>query len=327
MLIRLFRTSQPMLAFFLLIPVVLSGFGSYFLHFKTVAANGMPFYDAFLSLVINFPSWVRITIVSTLIYLQAIHLHIILTRHEVLYKESWIPALMYVVCATYIPDFQWFHPMIFVNTIMLFAIDRMFHLYKNDKPLAIDFDTGFFIGLASLFYLPLLIYIFFFGAALILLRPFSWRDWVTGIIGVVLPLFFTFCYYVLSDRFMLLYEKIALSGIRRPQHIEDLFPKAYSYSLILIIFLAGSGLLKQQINFYKNVTRTRLNQLVIIMFAITAALAAVFAETPQLYRFYLLAIPAAIWIGYFFLSLKRVFLAEIIFLIITAAWIYNYIAV
>jgi hypothetical protein len=323
MFIRLFRTSQPMLAFLLMVPVLVAAYSSYHYHFATVQPNGMPFYDAVIAVLGKAPSWVRLTISLILIYLQAIHLQFILNRHEVLYKESWVPALMYIFLATLLPEFQWFHPMLFINSFLLLALDRIFFLYKNDKPLPLDFDTGFIIGIASLFYLPLLIFILFFGAALILLRPFSWRDWATGIIGVFLPLFFAFCYYFLNDRFMLLYEKLALSGIKSPKNLNEIFKGQYIYSLAVPAVISLLGLLKQFTNFYKNVTRTRLNQLVIFMFAITAALAAVFAETIQLFRFMILVIPAAVWSGYYLLSLKKIFIAELFFLLLVAGWIYS----
>lgn len=323
MFIRLFRTSQPMLAFLLLIPVMVAAFCSYNYHFTTVLPNGMPFYDTVIALVGDLPSGIRVLIVFILIYLQAIHLQFILNRHEVLYKESWLPALMYVFLATILPEFQFFHPMLFINSFLLLALDRIFFLYKNDKPLPLDFDTGFIIGIASLFYLPLLIFILFFGAALILLRPFSWRDWATGIIGVFLPLFFAFCFYFLNDKFMLLYEKLALSGIKSPKNFDEIFKKQYFYALAVPAVISLLGLLRQFINFYKNVTRTRLNQLVIVMFAVTALLAAVFAETIQLYRFMILAIPAAVWAGYYLLSLKKLFIAEAFFILLLTGWVYS----
>ena len=94
--------------------------------------------------------------------------------------------------------------------------------------------------------------------------------------------------------------------------------------MILIIIIILLGLMKQLTNFYKNVTRTRLNQLVIILFGITGILAAVFTEVPMIYRFYIVVIPASVWAGYFFLSLKKIFLAEIIFTLLLGAWVYNY---
>ncbi len=322
-MIRLFRTSQPFPAFLLLIPVIIVSWPLYHHHFFTVKPNGMPFYDGILRIMGELPSWTRLTVSLSLIYLQAIHLQFILNRHEVLYKESWLPALMYIFIATLIPDFQWFHPMLFINSILLFAVDKLFFLYKNDKPLHLDFDVGFLIGLASLFYLPLLIFIIFFGAALILLRPFSWRDWATGIIGVFLPLFFAFCYYFLTDQFMLLYEKLVLSGIKKPKNIEELFKKPLWFTIAVPLFLTIMGLFRQFSNFYKNITRTRLNQLVILLFAVTGCLAGVFAETIQIFRFMILVIPAAVWSGYYLLSLKKLFYAELLFLLMLSGWIYS----
>ena len=324
MLVRLFRQSEPILAVVLLFLVIITASTSYFWHFRTIPANGVPFYDMTYNLFSTWPSWARVVVVSILFYSQAIHLHFLLSRHEVIAKTSWLPALMYVIIGSVLPPFQWFHPMIFVNSLLLLAIDKIFYLYKNDKPLSLDFDIGFIIGLASLFYLPIFIYIFFFGSALILLRPFSWRDWITGIIGVFLPLFFAFCYYFLTDHLMLLYEKIVLSGIRRPLSLAEIFPKGYMYSILLILIIVVTAIFKQQANFYKNVTKTRLNQWVFFLFAITGVTTSLFTETPLIYRFYILAIPLSVWAGYFFLNTKRVWLAEFVLLFLIGCWIYNY---
>ena len=324
MLVRIFRLSQPFVAAVLLFLVILVGYASFKWHFATIAANGMPFYDIVLTAFTGFPSWVRVLVVTSILFLQAIHLNFILNKHEVIFKSTWLPALMYVLIGSLLPPFQWFHPMLFVNTLLLFALDKIFFLYKNAKPLALDFDIGFIIGFASLFYLPIIIFIFFFGIALILLRPFSWRDWATGIIGVFLPLFFAFCYYFLTDHLMLLYEKIVLSGIRRPTNLTSLFPSGYLYSIVLLCIIIALAIFKQQANFYKNVTKTRLNHLVLILFAITGIVTSLFTDTPLIYRFYILTIPLAVWSSYFFLSMKRLWLAELIMLLFMSCWIYNY---
>ena len=324
MLVRTFRQSQPILAAVLLLMVILASIASYHLHFRTIPASGIPFYDMAYNLFSAWPSWTRVAFVGTLLLTQALQLHFILNKHEVIFKSSWLPALMYVIIGSLLPPFQWFHPMLFVNSLLLLAIDKIFFLYKNDKPLSLDFDIGFIIGLASLFYLPIIIFIFFFGSALILLRPFSWRDWIVGIIGVFLPLFFAFCYFLLTDHLMLLYEKIVMSGIRRPLHLAEIFPNGYLYSIALLLTIIIIAIVKQQANFYKNVTKTRLNHWVFFLFAITGIVTSLFTETPLIYRFYILTIPMSVWASYFFLSIKRLWLAELILILLISGWIYNY---
>ena len=324
MFVRLFKSSQPMIAAFLVVPVIFASFASYKWNFSTLPPNGMPFYDVLYSTFAAFPSSVRVLLVSLLLFQQAIHLNFVLNKHELLFKKSWMPALMYIIIGSLLPPFQWFHPMIFVNTLLIFALDKIFQLYKNDTPLKIDFDIGFIIGLASMFYLPLLVFIFFFGSALILLRQFSWRDWVTGIIGVLMPLFFAFCYFFLTDHLMLLYEKIVLSGIRRPKSLDNFFSKGYLFSILLISFISLLSVFKQQSNYFKNVTKTRLNHLLFILFAITGTITSFFTETPMLYRFYILAIPMSVWAAYFFLSMKKQWLSELILLLLISGWVYNY---
>lgn len=127
-----------------------------------------------------------------LVTTQAFHLNLVLNKHEVLYKSTWLPSLLYLFMAGLLPPFLWMHPLLFVNSILIFVLDRLFSLYKNPSPLSLAFDSAFLLSLSALFYLPAVILFIFYFLCMIILRPFSWREWMAGIMGMFFPSFLLF---------------------------------------------------------------------------------------------------------------------------------------
>ena len=123
MLIRIFRSTQ-------LLPLILLAIlsGTMWMvsksdSYRVVEANGMPLYDLVVAVLGNLPIWAGPLIGFVLTFSQAIHLNLVLNKHEVLYKNSWLPALLYVVLIGILPPLLWFHPLLFVNSILIF-VDR-----------------------------------------------------------------------------------------------------------------------------------------------------------------------------------------------------------
>jgi len=181
MLIRIFRSTglfpPVLLAILTGLMWVISLSGSY----SIIPPNGMPFYDAVCGLMGKVPAWTGALLGWLLHFSQAIHLNLVLNKHDVHFKKSWLPALIYAMLAGLIPPFLSLHPALFATTFLIFALDMMFGFYKNREALSILFHTGFLLGLASLFYLPTVVLFVFFFLSLTILRPFSWREWVVGL--------------------------------------------------------------------------------------------------------------------------------------------------
>ena len=195
MLIRSFRTTQ---IFPLVILVVLSAtmwFVSKSGTYEIVAANGMPLYDLIVKALTFIPPVLSVFLAFLLFTSQALHINHVINKHEVLYKQSWLPALMFIIIAGLFPPFLWIHPILFVNSLLIFVFDKLFSLYKHPTPLALAFDGAFLLSLSALFYLPTIFLFLFYILCIIILRPFSWRLWSVSFMGLLLPFFFAFFYY------------------------------------------------------------------------------------------------------------------------------------
>lgn len=285
----------------------------------------MPFYDAVCRALSWLPAWAGAVLGGLLHFSQAIHLNLVLNKHEVHFKRSWLPALTYVVLAGLIPPFLGLHPALFAVSLLIFALDMIFQFYKNRQALSLIFHTGFLLGLASLFYLPAIVLFVFFYFSLIVLRPFSWREWIVGFMGSTLPFYLIFTVYFVMDQFPVLYQNVFLSGFsRHPVGDTPLFTQSYIPSISwagILLLLAMAGM---RSNYLRNATKTRLiQQLLFILIPILIFSASV-PKDQQLYHFQLLALPAAVYVSYFFLSGKKMWIMETAFILLLAGWAYNF---
>jgi len=296
---------------------------SWYLHFHVVASNAMPFYDLSLLLCSALPNGGQAVLGWVIISLQAIHFNLLLNKHEVLFKQSWLPALVYLIIVSLLPPFLWFHPLLFVNSLLLLALDRLFMMYKNPQALPLVFNTAFILSMAALFYLPAISLFMVFAVGIIIFRPFSWREWIVGIIGYLLPFFYAFLYYFLFDELDTFYEKL-MQSINRTPGLDHIITAEYSFSIVFTVVLLIWSVIRLQSNYYKNVTKARLIQQIFLLLIPIGFGMALIDPDNGLYRFSVLASPIALYLAYFFLSGKKAWRMEVLMTILISALVYNY---
>lgn len=326
MLIRFYKSSQPVALF--TIPIV-SGLlcaGAYFFNsnFFPDVNFPMPFWLIVSAIPFFKLPLTTLVLLWILISFQGIYLNRIIIKQEVLYKPSNLPGFIYVCVAGLLPAFIGFHPVIFVNTIMLFVADKILRLYKHVSPLTINYDIGLWISVASFFYLPSIAFALFFFISLSILRPFIWREWITATLGFVTPWFFLGVASLLSDSFSI--TELFLSG-----NVQLLFVlrSAYASSVIVVASVVSAflllSLLKLRLNFYKNIIRMRNYQLIFLLWLVIALAISIIVYEKSLFIFSLPAVPASVFISYYFLTLKKPWYFETLFILFAASVIYGYI--
>jgi hypothetical protein len=292
--------------------------------YEIVAANGMPLYDLIVKALTFIPPVLSVFLAFLLFTSQALHINHVINKHEVLYKQSWLPALMFIIIAGLFPPFLWIHPILFVNSLLIFVFDKLFSLYKHPTPLALAFDGAFLLSLSALFYLPTIFLFLFYILCIIILRPFSWRLWSVSFMGLLLPFFFAFFYYFWNNELMSFYEWVFVSGIKRQIDLTHIFNVKYILSVVIVGILFILSLLKLQTNYFKNVTKSRLIQQLLVLLIPIGILSVLFSRDESLYRYSIIVLPVSIYLAYYFLSGKKRWVMELMFLILCAGWIYNY---
>jgi hypothetical protein len=327
LIVNIFKNSQP--ATFIVIPVfmLIAWVFARQTGSPLLVDNPMPLYNLVAGILADFPLWLAGLTGYLVATSQVLHLNYIVNKHEVLYKNSYLPALFYMVFLAIIPQFLTIHPVLFVNSIILIIIDKLFRIYKHPAPLQLIFDSFFLIAVASLIYLPAMTFLLLALFAILILKTFSWRDWLVGLTGFLLPLFFIFVFYFWNDGLFELREKFLFKNIRELWDPGGIMMQGYRITLVIAVIMFVLTAIRIRQNFYKNVTRIRnFQQVIFITLGVGLLSLAFTAGSLALYRFSILVIPYAIMVSYYFLAAKKQWLTEVLFWALIGVVLFNYIS-
>lgn len=258
-----------------------------------------------------------------MIVMQAYLLTEVINRQNVLKENTHLPALLYVVLMSCFPEQLSFNPLLFANFFIIIFLNSLFNLYQADNATLDGFDAGLFIGIASLFYWPSFFLFPLAYAGLILLRSFNWKEWFAPLLGLAAPLFFfaTILYW---------FDRLSISSIR--SILEPFYGVQFttifnsSYLLLILILtavvLAALVRFSQEVNTFAKI-RTRKFLTLLIWFLLFASLSYLVSVKKTMISVSFLAIPMSVVVSNYFISLRKRLLAEIIFIVLLVAVVYN----
>ena len=322
MLVRIFRSTQfypiALIVLFSIAINMVSGF----LREPHWVDNGTIFFQSMTNGVQGLNHWLVVAIVFVLVTTQALHLNYTLNKHEIFFKQSWLPALFYLIFSTQFVDFLQFSPMLLINSVFIFVLDKIFSLYKNQKAMGATFDAALLIAIIALLYAPAAFFIVLFFIGVAILKPLNWRDLSIGLIGLIVPLSIVLVGYFLNGsllNFINQYKSsFTTTFVLSNFNLARQLPSAILISIVFIL-----SLMKIRNNYLKNVTKSRLCQQILLLFTLMSILTISFTLHIGIQCYMLLIIPFSSIIAYYFLDGKKMFYQELLLLIIIANWVYS----
>jgi hypothetical protein len=283
--------------------------------------HAMPLYELIAGPISGIP-WLSVLTGVTLVIAEAFLLNYIVNENEVLTKQTWLPALFYILFMSNNPAMLSPHPMLFGNLFVLFAINKVLSSYRKDNAFSQSFDAGMLLSVATLFYYPCIVYFPFLAAGFIILRPFNWREWFIAFLGALVPYVFVIVLYFWNGTLdYLLYDKMFYQFLREKSHPE--FPRSFYFMLsvgwAIILFslftlLQGVGIATQ---------RSKKSAILLIWFFFFSALSIFIAPEVSTKYFSGLAIPAAVFCANYFAHIRRSWWAESLFILLVASVVIN----
>jgi hypothetical protein len=312
MILRFFRQSHPVTLVILLpLMAVLLWIPAFLTKDFVNTRNSMPLMELVSKPFVE-STWV-LSLIGLLFNIgSALIFSLILEKFDVLERKSNIPALLFIVLASGFRFFLDFHPLQPAVFLLLISTYRIFQSYQSTSALSNAFDSGFFLGLAILFYFPFFWFMPFLWTALLIVRPFVWREYALSFLGALLPIFFAVSYYYFIDSLPnFWFDKIVFALSERSFQISS-----YSWSFwgvficgCFILFLSLGTLLKRLNN---SIVRAKNIIQVFLIFGFFSIFIVFITGIQQAFIFYLFIVPIAlIWSNYF-VSLKKQWLAEIL---------------
>lgn len=322
-MIRQFKSSHPLNILWLVIITILLRF-PFALNLQQEASQ--PFLQLLQNLLIphqyysNLTFLGNITLATLLIFLQAFLFNLIVNKHNLLGKQTYLPALLYVVfCSLLVPFLTLSLPLV-CNFFILYIFNKLLQIYKQPDAIAPLFDIGLVIGIATIIYYPLVFLLFFGWACLIVLRPFYWREWLSSLIAFTTIQFFLAVYYYYHQNLGVFINMWQL--FKTPINFLDNLNLNQFWVLAPIAIVLLLALFKVAANFFKSFVLVR-KSFIILLFMTFALIASFYlSQNFSINHFILLAIPVSFLMSYYFLYAKRKWIYETLFVAVLATIIY-----
>lgn len=210
-----------------------------------------------------------------LIFVQALYVKSIATRHKLFPRNTYIPAYVYLVLTSIYSPFNYFNETILLNWLLLGAVDFMFSFTQTTQPRKLIFNASFLLCMAALFQFTLLAYFFLLLVGMVMFRPFNLGEWSVAMMGYITPLYFLACILFLGDKFYLYFQWPHI-GFSLSSHITS--PGHLIVTLVGILILLGSGLYAMQLNVAMSNIYIRRDWIAISFYLIISIVVALFTD-------------------------------------------------
>src|ERR1700743_1729977 len=322
-MIKLFRSFNPVntvwLAIFL--SAMRIGFG-----YHLPANMGFPFTELFSRLLIpvsyqySIAPILNLFLASALVFIQAILINYLINHYNLLGKSTFLPALMYITVSGLFIPFLMLSPPLICNFLLIWMLFKMLDLYKGEEAKSISYDLGMIVAIGAMIYLPFVYMFLAIWIALIIFRPFDWREWIACVMGFITIFFFLAVFYYLNDRLGQFFDIWLPLGTKFPVHITINY---YNYLVLIpvIAILVFSAFRLQQ-NFFKSYVQTRKSFQLLFFIFLIASFSFYIRAGFLLDHFLLCCIPVAVFCAYYFLYATTRWFYETLYILLLASIIY-----
>jgi hypothetical protein len=263
---------------------------------------------------------VNILLSALFILIQALLVNYLVNKYNLYGKSTFLPALMYITVTSLFVPFLVLSPPLICNFLLIWMLFKLFGLYKRADAISATFDLGMIVAAGTLIYFPFIYLTLGVWAALVLFRPFNWREWIAVLLGFVTIFFFLGVFYFLNDKLTSFYEIWRPLGSRFP-NLQKI--NYYNYLVIVpVVLVLILSLFKLQQNFFKSYVQTRKSFQLLFFLFVVGALSFYVKTDFILSHFLLCSIPVSIFMSYYFLNAKRRWFYEILYLILFVSILY-----
>lgn len=190
----------------------------------------------------NITSTFAITLINLVFLgLGAVLISYYTVRQEVVEKTNYIPSFLYVFFGAITLNNTLLHPSLVANVFILASLIYVTDTYREEHVLSKIFNGALFTSLATFFYINYAFFIIFYFIALMILRPFNWREWLVTILGLIAPVFIYSCIgYLANITFMDFFTYLLnlFTNFQKPLLSEYFYPLFFC---LIILLLLGAG--------------------------------------------------------------------------------------
>jgi hypothetical protein len=166
-------------------------------------------------------------------YIQVVLFFGMIRKFGLTNDQSLISAYIYITLTGLYPGMIIISPASISFFILILAIYNLFRTYDIEFPLQKFFFVSLYIGISSLLYSPMCVFLVFLIIVLPALKTPSLREFLIIIIGFIIPFYFLGLYFFMTDQ-MGLYIQLILDNVPESLFYLDVI---YQYYLPPLVFV------------------------------------------------------------------------------------------
>lgn len=311
MIVRLFKTNQVTGLIFLLLFQVLIYLNA-FIHPQAPSEPiELPvFYQVIFGSWIHFP-WVSVILSFVFITSQALLFNFFMVQTGMLGKPTYMPAFFYVLICSLLPENLYTDPATIANTFVLFGLMCAWEIARKPASVPAIFTGAFLLSIGSLIYPPVLLLLLWFLVALLVLSNAGVKEVAVLLIGFFLPYLYTFtAYFWLSTPEAFLSDFFILPFGLPDYRLQFRVTEYILYAVIVLTMGISFSHYLMTAHFYKVIQKRMFQVCGYLLLAVLVSGA--FYNLFQKHHLVLLGFPMAIFLSFYFLQLKKSWMADLI---------------
>lgn len=240
---------------------------------------------------------------------QSLVFNTFLINKKAFNETTYVPAFVYIILSSFSFDFYVLSPVLISLTWILLALRNVFYRVESRSQDDRILGTGIYIGLATLCYLPSIVFLFSTIIAYMLFASVSFRRYLLLLYGTSLPILITLTYFFLVDgvdaflyQYLLSFKYLSRELFTQPLSLLYL-------SLIPLVFLLIALYKVSQMRRFTN-QQTKLQQIMFIKI-IATVVTLFFVNGLAPYHLLPFVPPAAFFITHYLLSIRRFIFSEL----------------
>jgi hypothetical protein len=235
-------------------------------------------------------------------------------------KQSYTPALAFLLLSALLPAFNQISPALLACNFLIWIMYGACRLYNAQNPKTSIYNLGLLTGTSIILYYPMLPLILITLLALAIMRPFRLNEWFVLIFGIITPVYFLVSYLFLKD---------SLHILPFPQQLFTFSLASNIYRPVVVVtmcvcaFITFFGIFTVQHAANRELIQVRKSWNLILIFLIFCIPGIILIQHAWPAAVLLAMVPAACYIGFAFGNAPRNILPTIFFWILVAFSIYN----
>lgn len=315
-MINQFRSLHPLNLLLLVVYLVLMRI---VIFLNLPAELSFEILEPYTKLFINIPkdalsSEANVFFAAVITLVQALIFNRIVNNHNLLAKPSYLPALLYITGTSLFLQFLILSPALICNFLIIVIIDKFLKLSKTGSAMSIMFDVGMIIAVGTLIYFPFILMLVMLWLSLLMYRAFSWREWISGLIGFLTIFIFVAVFYYWNDninRFIDIWQPLTNKFPNNLQINYDDYLVLIPVGIIMIL-----AALQLRENFFRSFISTR-KAFQMLFFMFLVSIFSFYTKKGVTVAHFILCVPpGAVLLAYYFSNAKKRWFYETLFAIL-----------